>query len=46
MAMQESGEMYLETIYILSKSHRVFAESMSANTWATPNRLSAGLSVC
>lgn len=42
MHLQESGEMYLETIYILSQKMVPCGLSMSVNTWDFQNPVSAG----
>lgn len=43
MHLQESGEMYLETVYVLSKT-ALCARSMSPNIWDFQSRASAALS--
>lgn len=46
MHLQESGEMYLETILVLSKKSALYARSMSPNTWVFQNPASAAPSGC
>lgn len=43
MSLQESGEMYLETILILSKKTMLFVRLILLSIWDIPSRLSAVL---
>ena len=43
MAILESGEMYVETIYLLSLESDKVREKTSANTWVSPGHPSAVL---